>query len=231
MPAGKPATSQDNYDLAYWAENVNDDYFQFGRYIAQQLQTRLQKKMVTAAGSSHQSAQPEVVFDVEAHKSRYLDAETGISFQIKHEEDVQNDDFHYRLCKSLRPAWTLKDKTNSEDLCYLYPACGRWRQHPLQVVLLAKCANELVVAELINFMHEKGLTKFFVNSIYSMSAKQETRDNHVTETLHKLSAQGLDLPSKMDVFEFMEQMSTTQDAAMVAKAHSEKLRMKAWHTV
>ena len=121
----------------------------------------------------------------------------------------------------------MKDKTNSEDLCYLYPACGKWRQHPLQVVLLAKCSNELVVAELIKFMHEKNLTKFFANSVYSMSASQETRDNHVTETLRKLSAQGLDLPSKIDGSEFMEQMSTTQDAAMVAKAHRDKLKMKA----
>ena len=76
-------------------------------------------------------------------------------------------------------------------------------------------------------MHEKRLTKFWANSIYSMSARQETRESHVTETLQKLSAQGLDLPSKMDASEFMEQMSTTQDAATVAQAHSDKLKMKA----
>ena len=79
-------------------------------------------------------------------KSRLLDAATGLSFQIKDEEDVQNEDFHYRLCHSFHPAWTLKDICNSVELCYLYPACGKWRKHPLQKVLLAKCKDELVVA-------------------------------------------------------------------------------------
>ena len=147
--------SQEVYESQHWSEHVHEDYWQFGRHIVLEVQSRLQVALPEA----------RVEFHVESHKSQLLDAETGLSFQIKDEEDVQYDDFHFRLCRSLRPAWILKDVAGCGDLCYFYPACGKWRQHHMQGVLLARCKDALVVAVFIRVLHEKNLTKFWTNSV------------------------------------------------------------------
>ena len=188
---------------------------QFGRHIVLEVRAKLQQTLSEA----------NIAFNIESHKSHVLDAESGLSFQVKDEEDVQNDDFHFRLCKSVRPGWTLKDDAGYGDLCYVYPACGKWRQHSLQRVLLARCKDDVVVAAFIRVLQEKGLTKFWTNSIYSTAGDPATRDTHVVDTIFKLEQQGVALRSKTDATDFMLQHDLTAlEPSAIADAYNRLLR-------
>ena len=75
----------------------------------------------------------------------------------------------------------------------------------MQRVLLARCKDDVVVAAFIRVLQEKGLTKFWTNSIYSTASDRETRDAHVADTISKLDQQGVALPSKLDAMDFAMQ--------------------------
>ena len=210
-----PRVTQEQDCPQYWKQHPYDDYWQFGRYIVLEVRGKLQETLREA----------NIVFNVESHKSHVLDAESGLSFQVKDEEDVQNDDFHFRLCKSVRPGWTLKDDAGYGDLCYVYPACGKWRQHSLQRVLLARCKDDVVVAAFIRVLQEKGLTKFWTNSIYSTASDPATRNAHVADTIFKLEQQGVALPSKTDAMDFaMQNEVITSESFAIADAYHRLLQ-------
>ena len=85
--------------------------------------------------------------------------------------------------------------------------------------------DALVVAVFIRVLHEKNLTKFWTNSVYSTSDNQDTRDADVTTTIEKLSQQGVELQSKTDAREFMaRRASMIASATEVADAYHQLLR-------
>ena len=95
----------------------------------------------------------------------------------------------------------------------------------MQRVLLARCKDEVVVAEFIRVLHEKGLTKFWSNSIYSTADNQDTRDADIANTIEKLSQQGVELRSKTDATDFVIQHEVmTSGAFEIADAYDRLLR-------
>ena len=95
----------------------------------------------------------------------------------------------------------------------------------MQRVLLARCKDEVVVAEFIRVLQETGLTKFWTNSIYSTAGNQETRAADVADTIQKLAQQGVELRSKTDAKDFMERREVLKRGAFeIADAYDHLLR-------
>ena len=81
------------------------------------------------------------------------------------------------------------------------------------------------MAAFIRVLQEKGLTKFWTNSIYSTAGDPATRAAHVADTIFKLEQQGVALPSKTDAMDFaMQHEVITPESFAIADAYHRLLQ-------